>query len=47
MTTLEGRPHTAVLVVDVQTGVVEGAHERDASGPPCTAPSSGATTPPS
>jgi len=30
MTTLEDRPHTAVLVVDVQTGVVEGAHERDA-----------------
>ncbi|MGV9270609.1 cysteine hydrolase family protein [Kitasatospora sp. NPDC003701] len=30
MTTLEGRPHTALLVVDVQNGVVEGAHERDA-----------------
>jgi hypothetical protein len=30
MTTLENRPHTALLVVDVQNGVVEGAHERDA-----------------
>jgi nicotinamidase-related amidase len=30
MTTLENRPNTAVLVVDVQNGVVEGAHERDA-----------------
>jgi nicotinamidase-related amidase len=30
MTTLENRPHTALLVVDVQDGVVEGAHERDA-----------------
>jgi nicotinamidase-related amidase len=30
MTTLENRPNTALLVVDVQTGVVEGAHERDA-----------------
>ncbi|MEU7904838.1 cysteine hydrolase family protein [Actinoplanes sp. NPDC049118] len=29
MTTIENRPHTALLVVDVQTGVVEGAHERD------------------
>ncbi|MFI7608435.1 isochorismatase family protein [Micromonospora sp. NPDC049366] len=29
MTTLENRPHTALLVIDVQTGVVEGAHERD------------------
>ena len=29
MTTLENRPHTALLVVDVQNGVVEGAHERD------------------
>jgi nicotinamidase-related amidase len=29
MTTLEHRPHTALLVVDVQNGVVEGAHERD------------------
>ncbi|MGJ6965282.1 isochorismatase family protein [Streptosporangium sp. G11] len=29
MTTLEGRPNTALLVVDVQNGVVEGAHERD------------------
>ena len=30
MTTLEDRPNTALLVVDVQNGVVEGAHERDA-----------------
>ena len=30
MTTLENRPNTALLVVDVQTGVVEGATERDA-----------------
>src|SRR2546426_7803448 len=30
MTTLENRPNTALLVVDVQSGVVEGAHERDA-----------------
>ena len=30
MTTLQNRPNTAVLVVDVQNGVVEGAHERDA-----------------
>ncbi|MER6401296.1 cysteine hydrolase family protein [Kitasatospora sp. NPDC001603] len=30
MTTLEGRPRTALLVVDVQNGVVEEAHERDA-----------------
>ncbi len=29
MTTLEDRPNTALLVVDVQNGVVEGAHERD------------------
>ena len=29
MTTLENRPNTAVLVVDVQNGVVEGAHQRD------------------
>jgi len=29
MTTLENRPNTAFLVVDVQNGVVEGAHERD------------------
>src|SRR5262249_36151826 len=28
--TLENRPNTALLVVDVQTCVVEGAHERDA-----------------
>ena len=29
MTTLANRPNTALLVVDVQNGVVEGAHERD------------------
>lgn len=30
MTTLTDRPNTALIVVDVQVGVVEGAHERDA-----------------
>ena len=30
MSTLENRPNTALLVVDVQTGVVEGNHARDA-----------------
>jgi nicotinamidase-related amidase len=30
MTTLADRPNTALLVVDVQNGVVGGAHERDA-----------------
>jgi nicotinamidase-related amidase len=30
MTTLENRPNTALLVIDVQKGVVEGAHEREA-----------------
>jgi nicotinamidase-related amidase len=30
MTTLDNRPNTALLVVDVQNGVVEDAHERDA-----------------
>jgi nicotinamidase-related amidase len=30
MTTLENRPNTALLVVDVQNSVVAGAHERDA-----------------
>ena len=30
MTTLENRPNTALLVVDVQNGVVERAPERDA-----------------
>jgi len=30
MTTLENRPNTALLVVDVQAGVLEGAHDRDA-----------------
>ena len=29
MTTLEMRPNTALLVVDVQNSVVEGAHQRD------------------
>jgi nicotinamidase-related amidase len=30
MTTLQNRPKTALLVVDMQNGVVEGAHGRDA-----------------
>jgi nicotinamidase-related amidase len=30
MSTLEKRPNTALLVIDVQKGVVGGAHERDA-----------------
>jgi len=30
MTTIENRPNTALLVVDVQNGVVGSAHERDA-----------------
>jgi nicotinamidase-related amidase len=30
MPTLENRPNTALLLVDVQNGVVGGAHERDA-----------------
>jgi nicotinamidase-related amidase len=30
MTTFENRPNTALLVIDVQNGVVEGAHERNA-----------------
>ena len=30
MSTLDNRPNTALLVVDVQNGVVGGAHERDA-----------------
>ncbi len=29
MTTLKNRPNTALLIVDVQTGVVAGAHQRD------------------
>ena len=29
MTTLKDRPNSALLVVDVQNAVVEGAHERD------------------
>ena len=30
MSTLPDRPHTALIVIDVQNGVVSGAHERDA-----------------
>jgi nicotinamidase-related amidase len=30
MTTLDNRPHTALLVVDAQRGVLDGDHERDA-----------------
>src|SRR5438874_9247897 len=30
MTTLENRPNTALLVIDMQKGVVGGAHQRDA-----------------
>jgi len=30
VSTLEDRPNTALLVIDVQNGVVEGDHERDA-----------------
>jgi nicotinamidase-related amidase len=30
MTTLQNRPNTALLVIDVQNGVVAGNHERDA-----------------
>jgi nicotinamidase-related amidase len=30
MSTLENRPNTALLVIDVQNGVVKAAHERDA-----------------
>jgi nicotinamidase-related amidase len=30
MSTLENRPNSALLVIDVQNGVVEGTHERDA-----------------
>ena len=30
MSTLQNRPNTALVVVDMQNGVVEGAHERDA-----------------
>ena len=29
MTTLDNRPNTALLVIDVQNGVVAGAHQRD------------------
>jgi nicotinamidase-related amidase len=29
MTTLQDRPHTALAVIDVQNGVVAGAHDRD------------------
>src|SRR3954449_11643242 len=31
MTTLENRPNTALLVIDVQNGVVAAAHDRDAT----------------
>ena len=37
MSTLENRPNTALLVVDVQNGVVEGAYERDAVAAPSDA----------
>jgi len=30
VSTLPDRPHTALIVIDVQNGVVSGAHERDA-----------------
>jgi len=30
MTTLQNRPNTALLVIDVQNGVVDGAHQREA-----------------
>jgi nicotinamidase-related amidase len=30
LATLENRPNTALIVIDVQNGVVEGTHERDA-----------------
>jgi nicotinamidase-related amidase len=30
LTTLDNRPNTALVVIDVQNGVVKGAHERDA-----------------
>ena len=30
MTTLKNRPNTALIVIDVQNGVVAGSHERDA-----------------
>jgi nicotinamidase-related amidase len=30
MTTLDNRPNTALLVVDVQNGIIAGAHRRDA-----------------
>jgi len=30
VTTLDGRPNTALIVIDVQNGVVAGAHARDA-----------------
>ena len=33
MSTLENRPNTALVVIDVQNGVVQGAHERDAQVP--------------
>lgn len=33
MTTLRARPRTALLVIDVQQGVVASAHQRDAGTP--------------
>jgi len=30
VTTLSGRPNTAVLVIDVQTGIMSGVYNRDA-----------------
>jgi nicotinamidase-related amidase len=34
MTTLPDRPNTALLVIDVQNGVMAGTHNRSASRPP-------------
>jgi nicotinamidase-related amidase len=31
MTTLPARPHSALLVIDAQVGVLDGAHQRDAT----------------
>lgn len=44
MTTFENRPNTALLIVDLQNGVVEAAHARDAVVANIGVPSSGATT---
>jgi nicotinamidase-related amidase len=43
VSTLENRPNSALLVVDVQNGVVDGAHERMRPGASC--PSSPRLTP--